>query len=608
MVTSVRSRERFEKGWRFERGDREGAHRAEFPHSQWRRLELPHDWSIEGPFDPADPGGAAGGYLPGGIGWYRKTFPMPQDQAGRRVVIEFDGVYMNATVWLNGHKLGTHAYGYTGFQFDLTPHLRFGSSNVLAVRVDNSKQPNTRWYSGSGIYRHVWLTVTDPVHVTQWGTAVSTVQATKEAAEVTVQTCVANETDRQAAVTVTTRIAGPDGETVATAEDAKAIRAGGQVTFGQLVHVKHPHLWDVDSPALYRALTTVKVDGEVRDDYVTPFGIRTCRFDPDMGFILNGRRLKLKGVNLHHDNGCLGAVVYDRAEERRVELMKSIGANAIRTSHNPPSPEFLDACDRLGMVVMDEAFDEWEEGKLEYGYKDHFHDCWRDDLATMVRRDRNHPCVVLWSIGNEVMEQGEARGAALARKLARFVRKVDPTRPVGYGAHPKKWTPELWEALDVCGYNYRDDLYASDHEKYPSRCMLGSETFPVDAFRTWTRATENRQIAGEFIWTGMDYIGEAGIGHARAEYATYPVNTACCGELDTCGFKKTRSYYRDILWDNGTELYIAVRRRLADGEPFKAEPLGLAGGRQQLDLAGCGEQVAIPPSPGHAGGRILGLR
>jgi len=338
--------------------------------------------------------------------------------------------------------------------------------------------------------------------------------------------------------------------------------------------VPQPSLWDVNSPVLYRAVTSVKTGGRVTDGHVTPFGIRTFRFDPDKGFILNGRCLQLKGVNLHHDNGCLGAVVYDRAEERRVELMKSIGANAIRTSHNPPSPEFLDACDRLGVVVIDEAFDEWEEGKLKYGYKDHFRKCWRADLTSMVRRDCNHPSIVLWSIGNEVPEQGKLKGARTAGKLARFIRKLDPTRPVGYGAHPGAWTPQLWAALDVCGYNYRDDLYASDHQSFPQRCILGSETFALYAFRTWTRATDNRHIIGEFIWTGMDYMGESGIGYAKDVYTRYPVNTACCGELDICGFKKTRSYYRDILWSNGAPLHIAVRQRLTAGEVFKLSPWG----------------------------------
>jgi len=569
-VTGKRIRDRLEQGWRFFLGSKKNAHQAAFNDSKWRSLDLPHDWSIEGTFDPKDPGGSSGGYLPGGRAWYRKTFALPRECADKRVIVEFDGVYMNATVWINGHKLGIHAYGYTSFHFDITPWLRFGKKkNVLAVKVDNSKRPNTRWYSGAGIYRHVWLTVTDKIRVGHWGTAVSTVKATKSSAAVEIETRVENGTGSAAEVELTTRIVGPGRKTVGTAESVKKIRAGAASRFVQRVVVKKPSLWDVDSPALYRAVTTVKTGGEVKDDCTTSFGIRTYRFDPDRGFLLNGKHLKLKGVDVHHDNGCLGAVVYDRAEERRVELMKSIGANAIRTSHNPPSPEFLDACDRLGVVVIDEAFDEWEEGKLKYGYKDHFAERWRDDLASMVLRDRNHPSVVLWSIGNEVPEQGTLKGARLARKMARLVRKLDPTRPVGYGAHPGDWTPQLWDALDVCGYNYRDDIYASDHKKFPKRCILGSETFSLNAFRTWTAATENKHIIGEFIWTGMDYMGESGIGYSLEAHAKYPANTACCGELDICGFKKTRSYYRDILWDNGTELHVAVRRRMPDGEAFK---------------------------------------
>ena len=574
-MAGKRIRDRLEQNWRFLKGNAPDAHKAAFDDAKWRKLNLPHDWSIEEPFDPKDAGGASGGYLPGGLGWYRKTFTLPEEHRGKRVIVDFDGVYMNATVWINGHKLGTHHYGYTAFHFDLTPHLLFGKEqNVLAVKVDNSKRPNTRWYSGSGIYRHVWLTITDSLHVSHWGTAVSTVKATKSAATIDVETSVENETDSASDVTLVTRIVGPDRKTVASAEDTTKIRAGAARKFVQRIIVKQPSLWNLDRRALYQAVTHVKVGGKLHDDLATTFGIRTFRFDPDNGFFLNGRHLKLKGVDVHHDNGCLGSVVYDRAEERRVELMKSIGANAIRTSHNPPSAEFLDACDRLGVVVMDEAFDEWEDGKCKYGYKDYFKQCWRDDLASMVLRDRNHPSIILWSIGNEVPEQGKPKGARTAAKMAQFIRKLDPTRPVGYGAHGGPWTPQLWEALDVCGYNYRDDLYAPDHKKYPKRCILGSETFSLYAFHTWTRATENKNIIGEFIWTGMDYIGESGIGHAKDAYSKYPVNTACCGEIDICGFKKTRSYYRDILWDNATVLHVAVRQRLANDEAFKMSPWG----------------------------------
>jgi len=574
-MAGKRIREKLEKNWRFLKGNAPDAYKAAFDDAKWRKLNLPHDWSIEGPFDPKDPGGASGGYLPGGRGWYRKTFTLPEEHRAKRVSVEFDGVYMNATVWINGHKLGTHAYGYTAFHFDLTPHLLFGKEkNVLAVKVDNSKRPNTRWYSGSGIYRHVWLTITDSLHVSHWGTAVSTVKATKSAATVEVETSVDNETDSASDVTLVTRIVGPDRKTVGSAEDTRKIRAGASGKFVQRITVKQPSLWSVDTPALYQAVTQVKVGRKLRDDLATSFGIRTFRFDPDKGFFLNGRHLKLKGVDVHHDNGCLGSVVIDRAEERRVELMKSIGANAIRTSHNPPSAEFLDACDRLGVIVMDEAFDEWEYPKLKYGYKDYFKECWRDDLTSMVLRDRNHPSIVLWSIGNEVPEQGKLKGARTADKMAKFIRKLDPTRPVGYGAHPGGWTSQLWEALDVCGYNYKDDLYASDHKEFPKRCILGSETFALYAFQTWTEATENKHIIGEFIWTGMDYIGESGIGHETDAYSRYPVNTACCGEVDVCGFKKTRSYYRDILWDNGTDLHIAVRQPLATREPFNLNPWG----------------------------------
>jgi len=573
-MAGKRIRERLEKEWRFLKGNPRGAQQPDFKDSKWRILDLPHDWSIEGPFDEKNPKGAGGGYLPGGKAWYRKTFTCPAEFADKKVSIEFDGVYMDASVWLNGQKLGTHHYGYASFSLDLTTDLIIGKKNVIAVLVDDSKLPNTRWYSGSGIYRHVWLTVTDPVHVAHWGTAVSTPKVTRTSATVQIETTVENRTETPCLVELTTCIVAPNSKTVAEAVGTRKLNPGKPGKVVQELKVKDPVIWDVDAPALYTAVTKVKANGRLVDDYSTTFGIRTFAFDSEKGFILNGRSLKLKGVDLHHDNGCLGSVVYDRAEERRVELMKGIGVNAIRTSHNPPSPEFLDACDRLGVVVIDEAFDEWEEGKCKYGYKDYFKDCWRDDVASMVLRDRNHPSIVLWSTGNEVPEQGKPRGAKIADMMARFIRKLDPTRPVGYGAHPGPWTPELWAALDVAGYNYRDDLYDVDHKKYPKRCMLGSETFSLYAFRTWTKTLANKHVIGEFIWTGMDYIGESGIGHARDAHSKYPVNTACCGEVDICGFKKTRSYYRDILWDNGTELHIAVRRRLPEGEAFRLSPWG----------------------------------
>ncbi len=592
-------RSNFDDNWRFSRGAAPRAHEPGFNDSRWMILDLPHDWSIELPFSEKDPGGSRGGYLPGGIGWYRKSFTLSSNLKGKRVAIEFDGVYMNATVWLNGHKLGIHHYGYTSFRFDLTPFLKSGRErNALAVRVDNSRRPNTRWYSGSGIYRHVWLTVSDDIHVAHWGVSVRTVSASKSAAVVEISTDVENESAAPAEVRLETLVLGPDGKKAGSAADVKRISALGKSRFIRRIVVKRPALWDVESPALYRAVTRVTA-GAAKDEVTTGFGIRTFRFDPDNGFILNGRRLKLKGVDLHHDHGCLGAAVHDRAEERKIELMKGIGANAIRTSHNPPSPEFLDACDRLGMVVMDEAFDEWEEGKLKYGYKDYFKKCWRDDLTSMVMRDRNHPCVFLWSIGNEVKEQGKLRGARIAAMLARHIRKLDPTRPVGYGAHPGPWTEQLWNALDVCGYNYRDDLYASDHKRYPKRCILGSETFSLYAFQTWTRAADNRHIIGEFIWTGMDYIGESGIGFSNDAESKYPVNTACCGELDICGFKKIRSYYSDILWDNGTKLRIAVRRPLAQGEPFKRQPWGWADAKSSWTWPHCMEKPSFAPAEMH---------
>ncbi|MFO7870119.1 MAG: glycoside hydrolase family 2 TIM barrel-domain containing protein [Kiritimatiellia bacterium] len=567
--------ERLEEGWRFHRGDAAGAWRESTDDSGWRRVTVPHDWSIEGPLNPRDAGGKSGGYLPGGRAWYRKSFKLPAGRRGGRVFLEFDGVYMNGTVWVNGHRLGTHHYGYTGFCFEITKWSRFGRKrNLVAVRVDNSKRPNTRWYSGAGIYRHVRLVVKNAVHIRRYGVSAVTVRAGRDRARLEITSLVRNDSESSAEVFLRTAVIEPDGRKAAGSRDSKRIPAGRTGKFVQRVTVKRPRLWSPDAPSLYRIDTAAGNLEGTMDTCSANFGIRTYRLDAEKGLVLNGKPIKLRGVNMHHDNGCLGSAAWDRAEERRVELVKSIRANAIRTSHNPPSPAFLDACDRLGIVVVDEAFDEWKVGKLKYGYKDYFGKCWRDDLREMVMRDRNHPSVFIWSIGNEVPEQDKASGAKTAAMMARYVRKLDPTRPVGYGAHPKGWTDDLWKALDVCGYNYRDDLYGKDHRKYPGRRIFGSETFALYAFKTWNCAVENRHVIGEFIWTGMDYIGESGIGFAREEHTGYPTHTACCGELDTCGFKKTRSWYRDILWGKDPVLHIAVRRRLKEGEPFRLNPWG----------------------------------
>jgi len=514
-----------------------------------------------GPFDSAAPGARSTGYTVGGTAWYRKHFRLPADASGKQVAIRFDGVYMNADVWINGAVLGNHPYGYTSFGHDLTTHLNGdGRENVLAVRVRNEGK-NSRWYSGSGIYRHVWLTITDPVHVAPWGTYVTTPQVGGNTATVVVQTEVVNRRPKNQDVDVAVRIVDPQGRSVAEQSQGGRVPANQSLDTTHRLLVPGPVLWSPESPSLYEAVTEIRLGGKLVDRTRTSFGIRTLAFDSRQGFLLNGRPTLLRGGCMHHDNGPLGAAAYDRAEERRVELMKAAGFNAIRCAHNPPSPAFLDACDRLGMLVVDEAFDHWNLAKNSDDYHLYFKQWWQRDIESTVRRDRNHPCVIMWSIGNEVIEQHEPLGARTAKALGDCVRTLDPTRPVTqavclFGKDlPWEDRDALFATLDVCGYNYRRDRYDSDHQRLPDRIIYCSESFPREALEYWRPVVEQPHIIGDFVWTGFDYLGEASIGwHGFSSQARYPWTVAYCGDLDLCGFKRPQSYYRDVVWGTGCKL------------------------------------------------------
>jgi beta-galactosidase len=384
----------FDQAWRFHLGDPIGARWREPDDTTWRLLDLPHDWSIELERQPDAPSAASGGYFQMGRGWYRKTFAAPDAWRGKRVWIEFEGVYMNAEVWLNRELLGRHPYGYTSFHHDLTPYLKIGEDNLLTVIVDNDCQRNSRWYSGSGIYRHAWLHVADPVHLDPWGIYLTTPTVSKETATVQVETVVLNESETRHTVIVRSRVVAPDGSTVASAETPVPVGAGQSKATTQQIEVAAPQLWSPDAPSLYQLETELLAGEEVLDTATTPFGIRTLSFDAERGFLLNGEPTLLRGGCVHHDDGVMGATSYDRAEERKVELLVASGYNAVRCAHNPPAPAFLDACDRLGMLVIDEAFDCWRQGKNHYDYHVAFADWWQRDLESMVRRDRNHPSVV----------------------------------------------------------------------------------------------------------------------------------------------------------------------------------------------------------------------
>ena len=609
----------FDRDWRFLKGDAPGAENAAFNDSAWRTLDLPHDWSLEdlpqpatngalaalpvpavatnsstpggrggrgrvsfpvvGPFSPESPGGRATGYVLGGTGWYRKHFVLGKEALGKRVAIEFDGVYMDSDMWLNGHPLGNHPYGYTAFAYDLTEFLNPpGKENVLAVRVRNLGR-NSRWYSGSGIYRHVCLTVTEPVHVAQWGTCVTTPEVSESKAQVVVETTVRNDSDAEQIATLTTRIVDSDGKIPsrpvpdsvrsATAGENLTLKlpAHGETTVKQTISVARPKLWTPETPVLYKAVSRVAIGTAVADEYQTPFGVRTLKYSVENGLQINGKTIKLRGGCLHHDLGMLGSASFDRAEERRIELLKASGYNAIRTSHNPPSTAFLDACDRLGVLVMDEAYDCWERTKNPDDYGKYFKDWWQRDLDSMVLRDRNHPSVVLWSIGNE-------RGYVIAKQLSDEVRRLDTTRPVseaisGFWDQPgRPWsdTEKAFTFLDVGGYNYQVGQYERDHQQFPNRIIVGTESYPKDIADLWRVVERNPYVIGDFVWTCMDYIGEAGVGSARLDSGGTSGQwfVSGCGDLDICGFKKAASYYRDVVWGL-SPLEVFVHRPIPEG-------------------------------------------
>ena len=576
---SPRRTERFDRDWRFQRGDAPGAEAPDLDDSGWRGVDLPHDWSVEdlpalspatvtgsapaavaprrsGPFDSTAEGGGAQGFTVGGLGWYRKRFSLPESERGRHVTLTFDGVYMNATVWCNGVCLGEHPYGYTGFHLDVTPHLRFGTEpNVIVVKVDASGK-SSRWFPGAGIYRHVWLTMTGADRVEPWGVFVTTPEVSAARALVRVQTTLEWATVADGAAELATTVVDAAGQTLATVVSPCVVVAGRQ-TVEQELTVATPALWSPETPVLQRLVSTLRRAGQPLDRVETVFGIRHVEMDAERGFRLNGQALKLRGGCVHHDNGCLGACTYDRAEERRVELLKAAGFNAIRTSHNPPSPGFLDACDRLGVLVMDEAFDCWNQGKSPRDYGRFFAAWWERDIEAMVCRDRNHPSVVMWSIGNEIPEQATPEGAERGRGLSAWVRALDPSRAVAIGAHPGA---KPWEALDaqfghleVCGYNYREDCYRPDHERLPARLIAGTESFPLKCFEHWMATLDLPYVIGDFVWTAMDYLGESALGFTHFEgepslYATWPWTVSNCGDLDLCCWRRPQSYYRAAVW------------------------------------------------------------
>ena len=561
----------FDFDWRFSRSDPKGAESMKFDGSNWRKLNVPHDWSVEHPFD--ENFASSTGFLPGGIGWYRKEFDVPADWADKEVSIEFDGVYRNSMVWLNGQLLGKRPNGYASFSYRLTPHIKARGKNVIAVRVAREEVADSRWYPGSGIYRHVKLVVTEPLHFARHGIFVRVPRVTDERADITAEMKVVNRSKKPTDIRLESSVIDPNGKLLSSQSINGTLPPKSEKEFAHWHLVKNPKKWSVDDPNLYQFVTKIFEEDQLRDVVTTPIGLRSFHFDPNLGFFLNGNSMKLKGLCLHHDAGALGAAVPDEVLERRLRLVKSIGGNAVRCSHNPMAAEFYDICDRIGLLVMDEAFDEWELGKRKWvngrnvgrakraGYNLAFEEWAERDLAEMILRSRNHPSVIMWSIGNEIDYPGDpydhpeffdpaappvdegspsaTRLSVVAPRLISTVKRHDSTRPVTMALSntPTANGIGLPDMLDVVGYNYQEKFYSQDHANHPGRIILGSEN--GKGLRSWRSVVENDYISGQFLWVGFDFLGEAD---------EWPNHGSRWGVFDTRGFIKQHSDHYYQTW------------------------------------------------------------
>ena len=643
----------FNQDWRFQLGEVANGQERSLNDAPWRQLNLPHDWSIEGDFSEKHPAGTGGGALPGGIAWYRKTFTMPANARGKLVLVEFDGVYRNSEVWINGNYLGKRPYGYSSFAYELTPYLSYGpTKNVLAVKVDNSQQPNSRWYSGSGIYRNVWLTTVDPVHIEHWGTYVTTPEVNEQTATVAIKTKVKNSSKSAAPVNLTSIILDANHREVARGTEKNVASKDSHAEVSQTLKVTSPLLWSDEQPYLYRVVSQLEQGGRVVDRYETPLGIRTFRFDVDKGFFLNGKPVKIRGVCNHHDLGSLGAAVNTRAIERQLEMLKAMGVNGVRTSHNPPAPELLDLTDRMGFIVMDEAFDVWKKEKTKFDYHLDWDEWHKRDLEDMVLRDRNHPSVFIWSIGNEVAEQwnNSPDAGRISKELTAIVRNLDKTRPITAACNSVSEQNTLLTAgdLDLIGTNYDHKKIPQLQKMFPGRPIIGTETtsalatrgsydMPSDQIRrwpkrwdevlkdgnpdftcsaydnvsapwgstheeTWKIVKKHDFFSGMFIWTGWDYIGEP------TPYP-WPSVTSYFGIIDLAGFPKDTYYMYQSEWTNQPVLHLFPHWNWKPGEKvdvvayFNADEVELfLNGRSQGTKRKQGDEVQvfwrIPYEPG----------
>lgn len=614
--TVTRKKENFDFDWKFSKGDFQKASEKSFDDSTWEELDVPHDWSILDTFAKDNPTGRPGGFASGGVAWYRKHFTLDKKDDSSLVSIEFGGVYENSEVWINGHFLGKRPFGYISFNYDLSPHLNFEGENVLSVRVDNSKQPNARWYTGSGIYRHVWLVTTDKLHIARHGIYATTKSIEDDNAVVEVVATIENENSDGKEFILLNRIYSKTNQLVAEFETPIEIPGNGKQEIVQNLKVENPDLWSPDSPNLYRLASIVKLEDEVVDEMSTNIGIRDFDFSATTGFTLNGKSMKFQGVNNHSDLGALGAAINNRVLERRLEILKKMGCNAIRTAHNPPSEVLLDLADKMGFMIMDEAFDEWLEswpfngvkppnGKIKYGYHLHFDEWAEKDLAELIRRDRNHPSIIVWSVGNEIPDACFEVGTERLKKLMDIVRKEDPTRPITAGiTHMHLANASGFASqLDITGYNGGGGsafMYEADHETYPDRIFLATEVphsfqtrgiyrthswyrgqnplggimkvpnlteeevftdipkyysssydnamVRIGARDSWRRTRDLPYMAGEFRWTGFDYLGETMFG--------WPAKFWNFGVIDMAGFPKDTYYFYQSQWTDQAMVHI----------------------------------------------------
>ena len=626
-----RKRMLFDDNWKFNQGDVSGAESFVFNDNGWRSLKLPHDWSIEGKYDENASTGGSGGYLPTGIGWYRKHFNI--SKGSRNFWIEFDGVYMNSEVWVNGNYLGKHANGYISFCYEMTQYLKEGE-NVITVKVDNSVQTNSRWYSGSGIYRHVWLDVVEPLHISQWGTYITTPFVDSLSATVCIKTKVENNyADTKNAVLIS-RIIDSQGKVVAETENPVIVNNGNKKEFTQYVNVANPSLWSVDTPLMYKLNSLIKINGKVVDNFESSFGIRSIRYDAMKGFLLNNKRVKMNGVCLHHDAGCFGAAVPVQVWERRFKILKEMGCNAIRTSHNAMAPEFMDLCDRMGFLVMDEPFDEWEEakGNTTSAYHLYFKENWTNDLISFIHRDRNHPSVVIWSAGNEIPEQITTRGQKVLKQLLDVFHTEDPGRLVTtandrIAADGGPALLPFLEMEDVVGYNYvdrwherRELYYSVDKINHPDWIMIGTENvsirgvrgayslkddtnnrygfaYPASMIRAeqlWKFTATRDYVCGDFMWTGIDYLGES----------RWPVRASSSGVIDMAGFLKDGYYFYQSQWTKEPMIHLLPHWNWK-GKEGKIIPVIAYSNCDAIELfvneKSYGEQKLEFPRPGNSG-------